>query len=289
MSSAQRRILVDDAGQPWADAAWGFLAHRIGERGDGVDVAHHVVAACGFIDLRSSGDCMHVRLQPGRFGLTALAGALRIIEAHRPRRIVLATECGAEPSVEIFATLADFADRAEQLAVRESPATAPVPWIAVERGLDVLSPTVAAKVRPLVDLWRATRGRLTAEMPRALMSLGLMQRCILVRRAPRSSRLVFAHYGASIAVMRPCEALAAVGRDVDDIPDRPYGAWVARCYAEALAGRRLRLEAVRATIRTSTAATVRARYDRLLVPMRGEGTETYLLSLSMPRSISAVG
>jgi hypothetical protein len=246
------------------------------------------VAACGFIDLRSSGQCMHVRLQPGGFGLTALAGALRVIAAHRSRRIVLVAECGAEPSVEIFATLADFADRAEQLALRGSPATTPVPWIAVERDLDGVAPAIAAKVRPLVELWRAARGQLTSDLPRALASLGLMQRSVLVRRLPHSSRLVFAHYGAGIAMIRPCEALAAVGRDVEDLPDRAYGVWVARCYAEALVGRRLRLQSVRATIRTSTAATVRTRYDRLLMPMCGEGTEAFLLILSMVRDLSTV-
>ena len=113
-----------------------------------------------------------------------------------------------------------------------------------------------------------------------------MHRTLVLRQLPSSSRLVYEHFGTGIKVMRPCEAFAMIGCDAHDVPDQEYGSWVAGCSDEALSRRRLRLEAVRATVRTS-GPTLRVRYDRLLMPWRTE-RDRYVLSVSMRRELSTV-
>jgi hypothetical protein len=87
-------------------------------------------------------------------------------------------------------------------------------------------------------------------------------------------------------ILRSCESLAAVGREfLDDTPDRDYGAWVVQAYEQVLCSRRLRVHAVRALVRTSAAATLRTRYDRVLIPWRSTSGDVFAMGLSIQREV----
>ena len=72
------------------------------------------------------------------------------------------------------------------------------------------------------------------------------------------------------------------------MPDRDYGSWGAEAYAETSWARQLRLELVRAFIRTSEERTLRTRYDRLLMPWRGKGNELFVMCLSIQREVPVI-
>jgi hypothetical protein len=279
-------ILIDDRGEKWDDKS-PALAQRLGYRDPDFDVPGYAVRNLGFIHVRQHGEGVRVSLRSQRYSLLSLTSALYVLLERRPRRIVLAVFENEEWSFEMFTSLGAFAERTEDLAAGEPVAGRPR-WLAAEKEIDALAQPTLAKVRPVVDLWKANRGRLDRELHEALRAADLTHRAVLVRQIPGTSRLIYEHFGAAIKMMRPCEAFAMVGRDVENVPDKAYGAWVAESYAKALSGRRVRLDAIRATLRTSQASTVRVRYDRLLMPWYRAGTDLWVLSVSMRRQLSTV-
>ena len=278
-------IVIDERGDPWPENS-PELARRLGYRVPDFDAPGYTVRNLGFIHVRFHDEGVRVSVRSGRFSLLTLAAALYVLVDRRPRRIVLALFSGEGWSYEMFTSLGSFAERAEDLAAGEPIAGRPR-WLAVEKNLEDLDLPAFDRVRPVVDLWKSSRGRLSDELYKTLSESDLMHRTLLLRRLPQSSRLVFEHFGSGIKVIKPCEAFAMIGCDAHDVPDKEYGGWVAECYDRALSRRRLRLEAVRATVRTS-GPTLRVRYDRLLMPWRGSDRDLYVLSVSMRRELSTV-
>jgi len=278
-------ILIDDHGENWPDDS-PALAQRLGYREPDFDAPAYTVRNLGFIHVRQHAEGVRVSLRSGTFSLLTLAAALYLLVDRRPRRIVLAVFWGEDWSYEMFTTLGSFAERAEDLAAGE-PIVGRPRWLAVEKKLEALELPAFEKVKPVVELWKVNHGRLSRELIQILRETDLLQRAVLVRKLPQSSRLVYEHFGGGIKMMRPCETLAMIGREAHEVPDKEYGNWVADSYGEALSRRRLRLDGVRATVGTSQSATLRVRYDRLLMPWR-RGSELFVLGLSMRRQLSTV-
>ena len=280
-------ILIDDRGEPWSDAS-PDLARRLGYRDPDFDAPGYAVRNLGFIHVRLHEEGVRVSLRSGRYSLLTLTAALYALIDRRPRRIVLAVFGDEDWSYEMFTNIGSFAERAEDLAGGEPIAGRPR-WLAAERKLDALTLPAFEKTRALVALWSASRGRLGDDLIRALRACDLIHRAVLVRQVAGTSRLVYEHFGSAIKAMRPCETLNLVGRDIDDIADRAYGGWIAESYASALRRRRLKLDSIRATLRTSEESTVKVRYDRLLMPWRRSGNDLFALGISMRRELSRVG
>jgi transcriptional regulator with XRE-family HTH domain len=154
------------------------------------------------------------------------------------------------------------------------------PTLAIRRPPAILDSPGFARVSPIVTLRQTARGKLSDDVHRAIIGAGLFLRTILVRQVS-ASRPIIEHLGAGIAILRPCEALLAIGREFDDMPDRNYGVWVAQAYDEVLSSRGLRIESVRASVRTSRGTTLRTRYNRVLMPWRGKGSEMYVMGVSI--------
>ncbi|HXY99375.1 MAG TPA: hypothetical protein VEI03_05215 [Stellaceae bacterium] len=226
-------------------------------------------------------------LRPGRFSHVALAGALQTLNDMAPARVLLVTRAGAESNIEFFTSVFAFIERAELLA-EDPPIEIKVPRYSVPRSLRNLATASFSMVRPIVDLWKDRRGVFGEEVRNALVATKLFQRTILVRKPPNSSRLITEHFGAGIMIMRPCESLLTIGHELNELPDRDYGAWMAEAYAETSLSRRLRLESVRAFVRTSAGTTLRTRYDRVLMPWHGKDNDLYVMCLSIQREVPVV-
>jgi hypothetical protein len=274
-------ILIDERGRRWPDRSW-ELVRRLGRFDPRLELSTFAVRERGFIHLRPQENGARVALCAGKFGLETLAGALYELKERRFPRILLAMLVEEEWSYEMLGSAWEFAERAEQLlaggGVMERH-----PWLAAERDLAALDLPNFAPVRPLVELWRVHRGRMPAELEQALAAQGLIERMILVRQRPGTSRLVFAHLGGAIECVRPGQNLLLLDHDVDDQPDRDYGAWVARAYAESIASSQLRLQSIRATVRLSETRSARGRYDRLTLPWRSQRGERFLMGISLTR------
>lgn len=276
----ERGILIDEKGRGWPDNSWD-LARRIGYQDPRRDIAGYAVEECGFIHIRPQDGAVRVAVRERCFGLTAFTGAMLVLGRMKPSRILLRVLAGRTPTFHVFMDLHDFCTHVEPLA-GGTPLEIRLPHLSEVRNPRVLYLPTFASARPIVDLWEQTHGALTEEVHNAVVASGLFDRTILVRQPPGSSRLVTQHFGSGIKVMRPCEALLAVGRDLEEQPDREYGAWMAQAYAETLWSRRLRVESCRALVHTSAATTLRTRYDRVLMPWRST-SELFVMCLSIQR------
>jgi hypothetical protein len=277
-------ILIDDDGEPWP-AGSTALARRIGYDGAGDDLAGFAVAERGFVHIRPIEGGVRIALRPGAFTAVTLAGTLQILNDLAPRRILLVIGPDDERVAELFTSIFDFIERAEQLA--SEPAIEPkMPWLAVPRGLHNLTTARFLPARSIVELWRRSRGELTAEIQRAMLKEPMFHRTLLVRRVPGSRRLVTEHIGLGFAHMRPCEVLRTIGQDFADMPDPEYGAWVAEAYFSTAQSCRLRIDSIRARVRSSSGTTFHTRYDRMLVPWR-RASDVFVMGASLLRALSA--
>lgn len=277
-------ILIDAEGRSWPanDAA---LAKRLGHADARTDLARFAVAERGLVHIRSIEDGVRVTLKPGAFSRVTLAGALQALNDLSPPRILLVARAAGETQAELFTSIFAFIERAEQLAA-DPAIEVKVPHYAVPRSLRNIATPPFAMVRPIVDLWKDRHGELGEEVQEAIAGAGLLPRLIVARQVPGSSRLVTEHFGPGIKIYRPCEALLTIGRDLDAMPDRAYGSWVAQAYDETLWGRRLRLESLRVTVGTSAATTISARYDRLLLPWTYRGSDLFAMAVSIQREVT---
>jgi hypothetical protein len=279
-------VLIDEKGRAWEDGGW-ELARRIGYSHPTLDLASFAVRERGFIHLRPQDGGVRVALRAGGFGLETLAGALFLLKDRNPERILLAIFDGTGWQYEMLANVWEFGERTERLAQGEAVRPRHL-WLAAERNLKSLSLPGFSPVRPVLRVWQAHHGRLPDELRCGIANHPLSQRMILVRQRQGTSRLVFEHFGAGIEFMDDAAREHLVGRDIADLPDRGYGAWVARAYEECLAGRRLRLESIRATIRSSETTTVSGRYDRLLMPWSDSRDNLFVMAISLRRELSYV-
>ncbi len=274
-------ILIDERGRRWSDRSWD-LVRRLGRFDPSLELPAFAVRERGFIHIRAQENGARVALRAGGFGLETLAGALYELKERRFPRILLAMLVGEEWFYEMLGGAWEFAERAEHL-LAGGPVAPRHPWLAAERDLAALGLPDFAQVRPLVELWRSNRGTITEEFEEALRSQNLLDRMILVRVRPGTSRLVFAHFGSGIECVRPGESAQLVDRDIHDQPDREYGAWVARAYGTGFAVAAPRLESIRASVRVSETVVAEGRYDRLTLPWRDRANERFVMGISLTR------
>jgi hypothetical protein len=155
-----------------------------------------------------------------------------------------------------------------------------LPRLAESRSLRALNLPPFACARPVVDLWRQTRGEISEDIKPALVAGGVLDRMILARQVPKTERLVTEKFGSAFNFLRASDI---VGRDIDDMPDREYGAWMSESYRKVAHDRRLRVESCQARIRKSSATTVSVRYDRVLIPWRSKGGDLFTMCISIER------
>jgi hypothetical protein len=284
LSLAKQSVLIDDMGEAWPAPA---LAWRLPVPDGQRSFVDYAVEELGLICIRRQANGAAVALAVGRFNVTTLAGALVTIARMQPERILLSARDERGWSHRLFRTVAALGAHAEALLTGEPLDEDPSPRL-LERGLEPLADWQFQPLWPLLDHWRSRRGELSDVVLRTLQAAGVFHRSVLVRQPAGSPRLVVVHSGAELRAQRPCEHLWAVGRDLEEMPDRAFGAWIGETYREAIAERRIRLQRVDATYRDSDARTCHEIYDRLIIPWHGAGADLHLLAVSLSREFSIV-
>lgn len=280
-------LLIDQDGRCWSDNS-SELAHRIDypARAAGSSLPAYAVRECGFIHLRVHAEGLGVSLRKAAVSRPAIAGLMYAIGDVGRQRVLLSVLCGETWEYELHSDLWDCLARIEDLSA-QGPIELARPWLATPRPIAAIRDPRFAEIRDIVTIWTRARGRMSEELAPAIADPALRNRTILIRRPARSSRLVVEHFGASITILRPCESFLLVGRDFS-LPDSAYQAWCEDAYDRAIGGGRLRLESAVARMSTSEAATVKVRYDRLLMPLSGAGGDRWMLCVSMRRELSRV-
>ncbi len=238
---------------------------------------------------RLLGDCLRQERLLAGHGRKALARALGISEKRLEdyesgrKRISPAAMVGASEALGVPLSLLFYGDSSGGAEATSGEDEAP-PRIAVRRPLGLIRRPAFAGLALFLQLWRSSRGRLPSDIGDFVARTGLLHRTVFVRRPTRSSRLIVEHVGAGIEMFKPCESLLLVGRDIDELTDRDYGAWVAGAYARTLAGERPALASIRARIRIAPDRVIEGRYERFLLPWAGAAGERFVLCISLTRS-----
>jgi transcriptional regulator with XRE-family HTH domain len=159
-------------------------------------------------------------------------------------------------------------------------------WSSEQRPLDVLALRRMGKFRRLSRYWFASHGRWNDELGGVLERCRL-QRTLLLRKRPRIDRLMFEELGGGMRTGRPEDRyfLDMLGRDINDLPDREYGAWMADIYDRTLARRRPRLDYTEAMVSPSPSLVYHIRHDRLILPWY-YGNDLFVMGVSMPKELA---
>lgn len=275
--------LVDARGKAWPDDS-PQLAQRFGYGPPDSAFVPYAVRERGCIHLSRQSDGVRIALCAGEFTQRTLLGALLALETW-PARILLSVHERSAWTHEMFMSIGTFAEYAEDIAA-DKPYGTRQRWLATKLGFDALLQPRLAALAPLLGLWDTNRGRLPDDFERAVTSIGLGRRTVLLRRLPQSERLVHEIVPVGVPFMRPCQWLNLIGREVEALPDRQYAAWAAQTYLEVLGEGQPRLDAVRATILSQDGATLRTRYYRLAIPWRRNGGDSFVSVASIRRELS---
>lgn len=269
-------LLVDRSGRAWPDNSW-TLARRLGYDDAALSVADFAVERAGCIHVTRRAASAHLALASGRFTQAALLGAMLALET-APKRMALSLLEDGRWSHEVFDDQADAVAFAEELAIDE-PTGPRLPWLATGLRLDALAQPRLAPLRPLLQLWQESRGRL----PPGLAAL-LGPRGIILRRDGHHWR--WEAVPTATVIMRPCEWLTRIGRRIDDQPDPAYAEWVGNAYRATVERERPRLDLVRAITPAIDGAIIRTRYHRFQLPWRSAAGDAYVSVVSIRRRLA---
>jgi len=259
------------------------LRLRLGCAGPEDDFPTRAVLEHGYVLLRDRNGALQVSLRPERVNRSTLATLFYRLAEAMPERLLL-SHFGCEWHHEVLGSAHEAMLRLEDL-VAVAAGWAPRAIYAVER--HSLIPRRYASLQqlaPLLAVWHLLGGRGPDRLAEVLEPLGLLDRAAIVRNPRGSDRLVFEHRGKAFTFYQPCWNLLAMGRDVEDQPDRVYGAHTARCYREVFAEDAPRFEAVEALIRTPGREIRRSRFERLILPWKTPSDERVATGISLVRT-----
>lgn len=274
--------LIDDKGETWPAGAVA-VRQRLGHDPSQFDPVGYAVRNLGFALVRQRGRSIHLSLRPALV-TPATLGALfyRLAEA-MPERLLL-SYLQRNWQHEVIRSAHEAMLRLEDLVYTGSTWRPHSAYLVQRHPLVLRKHSALQSLGPLLAVWHLTGGLWTDRLRDLLMALNLLERAVVLRNPTGGDRLVFDHRGASFSFYPPCWNLLAIGRDLEDQPDREYGIRTAQSYREALGDGQPRFEAVDAVIRAPGKEVRRSRYDRLILPWRTSDNERFLTGVSTLRA-----
>ena len=268
-------LFIDDQGEIWSGHSQ-QLRVSFDTPYSGGDFAEYAVGSLGFVAINLYGGSCQVRLQPGKLRQPAING-LRNWLAHTPNERVVLTWLDASWRSELWRSAKSLMERIEAL----------VAAAARQQSTDYLArPLTLDEVHersPLGQILRDWRRLGVPTGQRELLSLleqVLGNRYVVVRRDDETGRLVYQEVGDGLFSMCETWRNCAVGAPMEEMPDRVYGRWATKSYAETLDNGLPRIEDVDAIVRWPH-SRFRMRYKRIIVPIREAASAPVLLGGSI--------
>lgn len=274
--------LIDDKGEAWPAGA-ADLRHRLGREPSEFDLVGYAVRNLGFALLRQRGRSIHLSLRPALIAPATLGTLFYRLAEAMPERLLL-SYLQSSWQHEVMRSAHEAMLRLEDLVCATSRWRPGSNYLVQRHPLQPRKHSALQSLGPLLAIWYLTGGRWTDQLRDLLATLDLLDKAVVLHNPARSSRLVFDYRGAGFSFYPRCWNLLAVGRDLEDQPDRDYGVRTAQSYREALQENEPRFEAVDAVIRAPGNSARRSRYDRLILPWRGSGNERFVTGVSVLRA-----
>jgi hypothetical protein len=276
-------MLIDDNGDSWPLGAPRLREMLMCPDPD-FDVTAYAVHNLGYVLLRRQGRMVRAEMRPPLVKPATLIGLYYCLIDLNPNQILL-SRLGTDASRhELFDDVSEFAATLERDIEDNGVQQHRPTYASSPRSLRHLERSRYARFAPIMHLWRAARGAMPSDLVPRLCRQGVQGRAALLRNPTGTGRLVYEHVGSGYTfVGNACLPLTLIGEDIEMLPDREYGGWVARSYYECLADEEPRLETVSAVMRRSDGQRLWSYYDRVLLPWRGRGGTRFVLGLSEVR------
>jgi hypothetical protein len=136
-------------------------------------------------------------------------------------------------------------------------------------------------LRLLSQKWRASFGRFDSTVISFAIQNGLLSRLMITGVRPHLHDAIFRFIGDGYKWLGKDYKINALGENIENQPDKEYGAWVSEFYKGVAASGEPRYDLVAATIQnTGTKVPYVARYERLLLPWKTPTDEVFVTSTS---------
>ena len=274
--------LIDDEGEVWFTAA-PELHRRFAHSQSDFNLPAHTVCNLGFVLVRAQKSSMHVSLRPSLVAPAALAALFYHLSEAAPERVLL-----SYPSAgwrhEVLRSAHEAIYRVEDLVAEASAWRPSSRYLEQRHPLTLRYHSGLQRLAPMLAVWQLTAGRIPGKLTELLSTVGLLQRTVVLRNPGGTDRLIFEHRGSAFLFYQSPWNLEAIGRDMEDQPDRHYATMTARAYRSVLADDEPRFDAVDAVITTPGREVRRSRYDRLILPWRDSNGARFATGVSLLRA-----
>jgi hypothetical protein len=271
-----RSIVFDDQGELW-DGQSRRLALDLNASIGGEDLIDYVVRNLGFIAAKEMGGSLRISLRPAVVSPIAFSALLYWLHDRAADR-VLVSFCDREWSHEML--------RSRDEAVRRLMARIDFGQGArdgdfLQESLPLDSLPRQSPLREVLDVWRACGGKFDRNRLAPILERALNGRFVLVEAHPERPAMIIKDVGSGLS--KPAEYWLArsIGNRVEDQPDYDYGKWVASYYRDVIAKGEPTLGNVDAVINWPQQSRRSFRYQRLVVPFRGDNNSTMLMAASL--------
>jgi hypothetical protein len=260
-------ILIDPEGR---SAPGDAVAHKVRgatQRAQGGDYTGHAVRHLGYVEMAPMRAGMQVRLRPVLVSGAAAAQLFFSLADAKPEKVVIVRFDDALDvwRHEICGHWRKAFDRIQGLVFGREKAPA---YVANELGTNRLGDPESGNLRALMDVWRFRGGKIDDSVIEAMRRLGVYDYSTVVDKTVRSDRLVYRHHGAKLRVYDEDWKRSAVGRDIEDQPDKIYAARAAANIRRCAVGEQPLFHRCEAIVKRDGQTTLQLAYRRLTLPWR---------------------
>lgn len=254
--------LIDDHGQEWSGGSR-KLREAFDSPYSGGEFVDYAVTNLGFVAIHGYGSSCQVRLRPSLITDVCWRAVRRWLSGASAERVVV-TWFESEWAYELIRN-GDSAVRRIEGLIATAGSARPADFLSRSIPVDELHPT-----SPLGEIVRNWPEYAVPSGQQALMQLlqaTLGSRYIVVKRSETRDKIVFKEVGAGLFSEYETWRNCAIGAPMEEMPDRAYGRWAARCYDNALQTNQPQIDDVDAIVRWPHAGRMRLRYKRVIVPI----------------------
>jgi hypothetical protein len=272
-------LMVDDEGESWQAGSPEFLK-KLGDDHPDYDAVDYAVRNLGYIALRRHGESVRIICRAECVTPISLVGLLYLLVDLRPRRVALTlfSDTSDTWQTEIVGSVDDATARIEALSLKSRGGLTkePLDFSAIDRSRRL-------RFHTLLGAWRQCGGAIETLPTALLQRADAADRSVTVKLVP-DGRMAIVEYGPGFSLYGASWHENALGRTLDDQPDRRYGAWLQDDYRRAIDSFTPQFDYVDVTVAVTPDRKRRLVYERLVLPWRGKAGERLVSGFSVMRT-----
>ncbi len=275
-------ILVGPDGRMWNPYSYEFTKY-LGYWGADVDISRYATRNLGFAAVKILPRYMYICVQPSLFPPACFDRILELLLLNEPPRIVIERASRAFTPLEVLANLNDAVARLRALQETTPTAKGFTPNI-FDLALPRLEHPKRAALCEAFRAWKAAHGYVDTPNIQALADNPVFGQGT-VAWLPGRDRCIIEAWPSTYNRFGDRSSERYQGCDVREHPDIDYILPTTQAYFTAARERTPRLELIEALITHQDGSRLWARYERLVLPWRTKGNDTFVSSVPMIRLI----